>query len=169
MTSKIASLAEIIRAALECLRLRQPVFYDERDFQFEFAKALGSVGIHRVRVEFPIPTEKGCIDLVIGGETAIELKYIPVRFSTVWRDEEFQSNRIDNRSHVVGVEKDRARLQRLIADARSGIRRGFVIVVTNSNLLQKQPYGWRLWHKFSERKSGRFRYALLDARKPVGG
>ena len=163
MTKRSVNLAEAIRNALEHLRHRCPVFHREAEFRGELVELLEDEKF-RVREEVPMARKEGnwCIDIVIGGEVAIELKYLPVKLSVVWKGEEYNRNNYDSRKNPVSVGNDIWRLQELVDDQSSKIQRGFVIVVTNSNLLRKEPHDWREWHKFSERTSDHFYYAVIS-------
>ena len=161
-----------IYAALKVLRCQHPVFHLESDFRYLYAKALSealnklakALSEKFLAVHEEAPTrigEKERIDIVIGDEIAIELKYLPVKLSVVWKGEEYNRNDFDSRKNPASVESDISRLQELVDDQSSKIQRGFVIIVTNSNLLLKEPHGWQEWHKFSERKSEQFYYAVI--------
>ena len=162
----------VIYVALEALRRQHPIFHLESDFRYLYAKALSealdklakALSEKFLAVHEESPTrigEKERIDIVIGDEIAIELKYLPVKLSVVWRDEEYNRNDFDSRKNPASVESDISRLQKLVDDQSSKIQRGFVVVVTNSNLLLKESHGWQEWHKFSERKNEQFYYAVI--------
>lgn len=174
---------DAIYAALDQARRQCPFFHTEADFRtllasllseklFDFAEALSKKYPDEypdVRDEVPIRMgAKECIDIVINGRTAIELKYLPVKLSAVCEGTEYKRRDFDSRDKVVKVENDISRLQGLVDDPLSKIQRGFVVVVTNSNILLRESYDWREWHKFSDKENKDLYYAVIPVSASVG-
>ena len=160
MTRKTSNSA-VIRAALESLCKRRPIFHSEADFQHELACELSQAGFSRVRVECRM---EGIRVDILADNVAIELKYAPRNFSREWNGEKFAFSRIEHdEKDIHGLRKDVERLDGLI---KSGaIENGFVVLLTNRKRLREKLHGE--WHNFGE--EGDFRYTLLDVREFCAG
>ena len=163
MTREIVNPAEAVRAALERLRKRRPIFHSEADLQHELACELSAPGLFsRVRVELPM---EGIRVDIVADNVAIELKYVPGAFSHEWEGERFSFQRSDHdRPDRARVGKDTVRLINLMESG--AIAEGFVVLLTNRKRLREKmaDEDWRPWHDFGG-KNGDFRYMLSDVRK----
>ena len=188
----VNSPAEIIRAALECLRLRRPVFHLEADFCHELACELSGWGLSPVRVGVPvmIGEMRRRVD-IIAGNIAIEVKYFLAEFgpiSCLCQGEEFSCGVRTGYRDRHAFWEDVRRLETMNPCAKGFvIKHGFAIMLTNRKAMwsgrQKDAWTyegctkttcsgktytpeWGCWAKFGEARDNlHFRYAIVEAKR----
>jgi hypothetical protein len=154
----ILSKPTLINYLKELAEIR-PLFYSEADFQHSFAILLSTKG-HTVILEksFYNVAVDGClqefykemhIDILIDGNTAVELKYKTKGLGKVYKDYEIKQHGATNHGRYDAYEDARRIVSLIIDDTYTEVQTGFTIFLTNEELYWSKPNSKSMNSEFS--------------------